>query len=68
MIEYYYGMKLRGFSPGCQPMEGFVRREDDWTGKFWDVLVYDRELNSIQCDHYDLVLIGMDQARESMLL
>jgi hypothetical protein len=49
-------------------MEGFVRREDDWTGKFWDVLVYDRELNSIQCDHYDLVLIGMDQARESMLL
>lgn len=68
MIEYYYGMKLRGFSPGCQPMEGFIRREDDWTGNYWDVLVYDRKLNSIQCDHYDLVLIGMDQARESMLL
>ena len=68
MIEYYYGMKLRGFSPGCQPMEGLLRREDDWTGKYWDILVYDMELNHIQCEHYDLVLIGMDQAREFMLL
>lgn len=23
--EYLYGMRLRGYSPGCQPMEGLLR-------------------------------------------
>lgn len=67
MLEYYYGMRLRGFSPGCQPMEGLLRREDDWTGKYWDILVYDRELNYIQLEHYDLDFIGMEPMREDQL-
>ncbi len=44
MREYRYGMRLRGFSPGCQPMDGLIRREDDKKGKYHDVLVYYRRL------------------------
>ena len=58
MLEYYYGMRLRGFSPGCQPMEGFIRREDDFTDRYWDIIVYDRELSADDCSHYDLELIA----------
>lgn len=32
-MEHKYGMRLRGFSIGCQPMSGFIRQEDDPTGK-----------------------------------
>lgn len=53
-IEYWYGMKLRGFSPGCQPKNGFVRRLDDSTGKYWDVLVYNRPLTEEEIKVYDL--------------
>ena len=53
-MEYKYGMRLRGFSPGCQPMEGLLRREDDITGKFWDVIVYDRPLTENEIKHYSL--------------
>lgn len=67
MIEYYYGMKLRGFSPGCQPMEGFVRREDDWTGKYWDILVYDHRLTSADCEHYDLEFISMERSQSCVI-
>lgn len=27
---YLYGMRLRGFSPGCQPMVGLLGRVMDW--------------------------------------
>lgn len=50
--EYRYGMRLRGFSPGAQPKEGFVRRED--SSEFWDELVYDRPLSQREIDDYEL--------------
>ena len=53
-MEYRYGMRLRGFSPACQPMNGLVRREDDPTGKYWDILIYDRELTPEEVRSYDL--------------
>lgn len=53
-MEYKYGMRLRGFSPGCQPMDGFLRREDDPLNKYWDILVYDRELTIEEIKIYDL--------------
>ena len=53
-MEYRYGMRLRGFSPMCQPMNGLVRREDDPTGKYWDILVYDRQLAPEEVRSYDL--------------
>ena len=64
MTDYYYGMKRRGFSPMCQPEDGLIKRQDDWTGKYWDILVYDHQLSRGDCDHYDLEFIGMERSRE----
>ena len=51
--EYRYGMRLRGFSPGAQP-KGVLRREDDPTGKYHDIIVYDRPLSAEEISNYDL--------------
>jgi len=56
--EFYYGMRLRGFSMGCQPMNGLVRREDDESGRYWDILVYDRQLSEKELAGYELDFIG----------
>lgn len=52
--EFKYGMRLRGFSIGCQPKEGFIRREDDQTGRYWDIIIYDRPLTDDETKHYSL--------------
>lgn len=54
---YRYGMRLRGFGPMCQPKEGLVRREDDPSGKYWDVIVYNRELTEAETRAYELDFI-----------
>lgn len=51
---YRYGMLHRGFSIGCQPMEGLVRREDDSYGEYFDILVYERPLTKEECEQYEL--------------
>ena len=51
---YRYGMRLRGFSMGCQPMRGLIERQDDSTGKYWDILVYDRQLTPEEVRDYEL--------------
>lgn len=51
---YIYGMRLRGFSPGCQPMTGLVERRDDPQRKYHDLLVYDRELTEKEMRDYEL--------------
>ena len=51
-------MKLRGFSPGTQPMNGFVRREDDSTNQYYDILIYDRNIGVWELDAYELDYIG----------
>ena len=62
MTKYVYGMRLRGFSPGCQPMNGLVERIDDYTGKYHDLLIYKRMLTEQEMQDYelDLVDIGKD--------
>lgn len=55
---YLYGMKFRGFSPGCQPMEGFVEVREDVMGEYHNVLVYDRVLTKKEEDQYELDYIG----------
>ena len=55
---FKYGMRLRGFAPGCQPLIGFVRREDDPLGKYYDILVYSRPLNDHEQDGYELDYLG----------
>ena len=61
-MKYRYGMRLRGFSIGCQPMRGLDRREDDPAGKYHDILVYDRELTEQETRDYELDYIGKEQA------
>ena len=51
-MEFKYGMRLRGFSIGCQPMKGFLRRED--STKYHDVLAYDRQLTEQEIKDYEL--------------
>lgn len=51
---YRYGMRLRGFSLGCQPMNGLQEREDDPTGEYHDILVYDRRLTDREMSDYEL--------------
>lgn len=53
-MMFKYGMRLRGFSIGCQPMNGFVERLDDTTGMYHDILVYDRELTDTEVEDYEL--------------
>ena len=55
---YLYGMRLRGFSPGCQPMEGLVERRDDPTELYHDLLVYDRKLTEDEERQYELDYLG----------
>ena len=56
--EYRYGMRLRGFSPGCQPKEGFIDRQDDDTGKYHDILIYNRPLTEKELADYELDYLG----------
>jgi hypothetical protein len=54
---FKYGMRLRGFSPGCQPMDGFDHREDDPSGWYHDILVYNRELSQKEIKDFELDFI-----------
>ena len=51
---YKYGMRLRGFAPMCQPMNGFNHREDDPTKEYHDILVYNRPLTAKEMSDYEL--------------
>lgn len=55
---YRYGMRLRGFAPMCQPKEGLLHREDDLTGKYYDIIVYNRKLTDKEIRDYELDFIG----------
>lgn len=65
---YCYGMRLRGFSPGCQPMKGLLCCLDDGQKKrmgldrdtrYKDVLAYKTLVPLEQCDEYDLDYLGI---------
>lgn len=56
-MMYLYGMRLRGFSPGCQP-KGVISRHDDLRGKYHDLLVYDRKLTTEELRDYELDELG----------
>ena len=38
----------------CQPMNGLIKREDDATGRYFDVLVYGRKLTDDEIRNYEL--------------
>ena len=57
-MRYYYGMRLRGYSLGCQPMNGLMNRLDDPKGRYHDILVYDRPLTDKELNDYELDFIS----------
>ena len=58
---FRYGMRLRGFSPFCQPAEGLIRREDDPSGRYYDILIYDRMLTESELNNYELDFISGEE-------
>ena len=52
--DYVYGMRNRGYSVGCQPMDGLLTRYDDPSGKYFDLLIYERKLTMDECLAYEL--------------
>jgi len=55
---FLYGMRLRGFSPGCQPMKGLVLASEDKSGKYYDILSYARKLSDEDVRNYELDYLG----------
>lgn len=55
-MKYRYGMRLRGFSVGCQPYMGFLAVVD--SDKYHDELLYDRKLTDKEVDDYELDYLG----------
>ena len=49
---YKYGMRLRGFSPMCQPMAGLVSAEDG-DRKYYNYLYYERKLTDKEVEDYE---------------
>ena len=60
MLKYIYGMRLRGFAPMCQPIEGFVERRDSDGTRYHDFLVYGRELTEQELRDYELDFIMVE--------
>lgn len=59
-MRYLYGMRLRGFSPGCQPLQGLIEAEYDYSGKYYAILTYIRELTDQEVRDYELDYMGVD--------
>lgn len=56
MELYKYGMRLRGFAPMCQPMNGLYAWEDG-DKKYYTYLYYSRELTDKEIRDYELDFI-----------
>ena len=53
MKRYSYGMRNRGYSPGAQP-KGVAERKDDVSGKYFDIIEYERQLTEREIRDYEL--------------
>jgi len=61
MKLYKYGMRLRGFSIGCQPMKNFYERQDDDGSHgrhYHDILIYTEKLGEQDLRNYELDYLG----------
>lgn len=57
MTAYVYGMRLRGFSPGAQPKDGFLWHKDSDNNRYYDYIAYNRRLTEKEIDTYSLDLV-----------
>lgn len=61
---FKYGMRLRPFSIGCQPMAGLMKVEEDPTGNYWNILYYADPLNDHEQDGYELDYLGEEREKD----
>lgn len=54
---YEYGMRLRGFAPGCQPMQGLILRCMESRDGYYDCLLYNRKLTDRELRDYEMDFI-----------
>ena len=68
-LVYKYGMRLRGCSIGAQPKQGFLEREDDPLGDYWDIIIYDRPLTGKERRTMTLIISerGANHEHETMV-
>lgn len=59
--KYRYGMMHRGFSIGCQPMDGLVSVLDDKNDRYYTILEYDRMLTGGEVTDYELTYLGKEE-------
>lgn len=57
-MSYWYGMRLRGYSPGCQPNNGLIEARDVVGDEYYNILVYTRKLTYAEEYQYDLEYLG----------
>lgn len=58
---YKYGMRLRPYGMGCQPMENYVCCDDGATADGWryhNFVYYTKRLSEKDADHFDLDYFG----------
>lgn len=64
-MMYKYGMRLRPFGIGCQPMDGYIYREPyegfKHSDKYWDVIFYNRGLSEKEMEDYELDFVGVEK-------
>ncbi len=53
-MMYKYGMRLRGFAPGCQPREGLEMAYEPKDRRYYSILVYSRKLTEKEISDYEL--------------
>ena len=57
-LLYQYGMRFRGYSPGCQPKAGLIFVKDDPNGRYYSILEYVRKLSDDEIRQYELEPCG----------
>jgi hypothetical protein len=57
-MKYAYGMRLRGFSTACQPMQDLIEVLEDTSDTFYNILLYGRKLSEVEISSYELTYIG----------
>ncbi len=67
MKFYKYGMRLRGFSPGCQPMKNLAGWTDTNCGKYHSLLWYREKLTKDDEKSYELDYLGEDEEPENAI-
>lgn len=58
VVMYRYGMRIRGYGIGCQPMHDLYAYKDDITGNYWSILLYHKKLSDKEVRDYQLDYLG----------